>query len=134
LLVSAADIAPAQKILDGTLTAALVALQQCLTGAGLFAAGVVMEIEDSAYPLVRGVVATTNLDGALQRAAMRVVGRRLTLSFACRASEATKDVDYAVLVGGFPRKDGMTRGDLLNRNSCVGDAKQRCSCELTQSW
>lgn len=54
--------------------------------------GVVMEIEDLAYPLVAGVLATTNLD------------------------EAFKDVDYAVFLGAFPRKAGMERKDLLEKN------------------
>jgi len=67
------DIPPAQKMLEG----------------------VVMEIEDCAYPLLRGLVATVNLD------------------------EATKGVNYAILVGGFPRKDGMTRADLMAKNSPI---------------
>jgi len=67
------DISPAQKILDG----------------------VVMEIEDSAYPLLHGLVATVTLEQA-------VVG-----------------VNVAILVGGFPRKDGMTRADLMAKNSPI---------------
>jgi len=51
-----------------------------------------MEIEDLAYPLVSGVVATSNLDVAF------------------------KDVDYAIFLGAFPRKDGMERKDLLEKN------------------
>jgi malate dehydrogenase len=54
--------------------------------------GVVMEIEDMAYPLVEKVIATHNAD------------------------EAFKDVDYAVFLGAFPRKDGMERKDLLTKN------------------
>jgi len=42
--------------------------------------GVVMEIQDGAYPLVQGVVATTDY------------------------AQAFVDVDIAILVGGFPRK------------------------------
>lgn len=54
--------------------------------------GVVMEITDCAYPLVAGVVATT------------------------KPEEGFKDIDYAVLLGGFPRLKGMTRADLLAKN------------------
>ena len=36
-----------------------------------------------------------------------------------RCAEACKGVQYAILVGGFPRKEGMTRRDLLERNSSV---------------
>jgi len=54
--------------------------------------GVVMEIEDLAYPLVDKVLATSNTD------------------------EAFKGADYAVFLGAFPRKDGMERKDLLAKN------------------
>jgi len=54
--------------------------------------GVVMEIEDGAYPLVRKVVATTSM------------------------AEACKDVDAAFLVGGFPRLAGMERKDVMAKN------------------
>lgn len=54
--------------------------------------GVVMEIEDLAYPLVAGVVATTDPD------------------------EAFKDVDYAIFLGAFPRKEGMERKDVMEKN------------------
>jgi len=54
--------------------------------------GVVMELQDGAYPLLAGVVGT------------------------CDAREAFTDVDYAILAGAFPRKEGMTRKDLLAKN------------------
>jgi malate dehydrogenase len=57
--------------------------------------GVVMELVDCAYPLVKGIVATTDVNVAF------------------------KDVSYAVLVGGFPRKNGMMRADLLAKNSPI---------------
>jgi len=57
--------------------------------------GIVMEVEDCAYPLLHGLVPTTNVEVGF------------------------KDVQYAILVGGFPRKDGMTRRDLLERNSPI---------------
>jgi len=57
--------------------------------------GVAMEIEDGAYPLVRGFLIT------------------------CKPEEAFKDVDYAVLVGGFPRKQGMLRKELMAKNSPI---------------
>jgi len=57
--------------------------------------GVVMEIEDCAYPLVHGVVATTDV------------------------AEGFKDVDVAILLGGFPRLQGMTRADLLQKNKDI---------------
>lgn len=67
------DIEPAQKMLRG----------------------LVMELEDCAYPLVHSIVASTEL------------------------SVAFKDVDICILAGGFPRKKGMTRGDLLAKNSSI---------------
>merc|ERR1712106_1155273 len=54
--------------------------------------GVVMELQDSALPLLRDVVATDN------------------------AALAFKDVDAAFLVGAMPRKEGMERKDLLAAN------------------
>jgi len=54
--------------------------------------GVVMEIQDSALPLVRNVIATDD------------------------ASVAFNDIDAAFLVGAMPRRDGMERKDLLAAN------------------
>jgi malate dehydrogenase len=55
--------------------------------------GVQMEIEDSFYPLLKSLVATSN--------------RR----------DAFLDADVVVLVGGFPRLPGMERRDLLIKNA-----------------
>jgi len=57
-------------------------------------AGVVLEITDCAFPLVRGVVATTDV------------------------KEAFTGIDYALLVGAFPRREGMERKDLLQKKCC----------------
>lgn len=57
--------------------------------------GVVMEIDDSAFPLVHGVVATSDLD------------------------EGFNQVDYAILVGAKPRGPGMERADLLSENGKI---------------
>jgi len=54
--------------------------------------GVVMEITDSAFPLVQKVVATTD------------------------EKEAFTDLDAAFLVGAMPRREGMERKDLLAAN------------------
>lgn len=57
--------------------------------------GVVMELDDCAFPLVQGIVATDNPDIAF------------------------KDVDYALLVGSRPRGPGMERKDLLEANAAI---------------
>ncbi|MET0902302.1 MAG: malate dehydrogenase [Acidimicrobiales bacterium] len=57
--------------------------------------GVVMELEDCAFPLLRGVQITDQDD------------------------EALGDVDYALLVGSMPRKEGMERSDLLSANGGI---------------
>lgn len=57
--------------------------------------GVVMELEDCALPLLAGVVPTTDV------------------------KEAFTGVDYALLVGAMPRKDGMERADLLKANAAI---------------
>lgn len=57
--------------------------------------GVVMELDDCAFPLVQGIVATDSPD------------------------EAFKDIDYALLVGSRPRGPGMERKDLLEANAQI---------------
>src|ERR1041384_8166353 len=57
--------------------------------------GVVMELDDCAFPLLHGVVATSNLD------------------------EGFRGVNWALLVGSVPRKQGMERKDLLGINGKI---------------
>ncbi|HET7223074.1 MAG TPA: malate dehydrogenase [Rhodanobacteraceae bacterium] len=57
--------------------------------------GMVMELDDCAFPLLAGVVATDD------------------------ANVAFKDVDYALLVGARPRGPGMERKDLLSANGAI---------------
>jgi malate dehydrogenase len=57
--------------------------------------GVVMELNDCAFPTLAGVVATDDLNVAF------------------------KDVDYALLVGARPRGPGMERKDLLEANGAI---------------
>jgi len=61
--------------------------------------GVKMELEDGAYPLLKGVVVTAE------------------------AAEALADVDVAVFVGGFPRGPGMLRKDLIAKNCGIFSAQ-----------
>ncbi|HCG37341.1 MAG: hypothetical protein SGVNAXEH_000241 [Holophagaceae bacterium] len=57
--------------------------------------GVVMELQDGAFPLIAGIEVSDN------------------------PLEAFKDVHYALLVGAMPRKAGMERGDLLSANGGI---------------
>jgi len=57
--------------------------------------GVCMELDDCAFPLLKDVVATSDLD------------------------EGFKDVNWALLVGSVPRKQGMERNDLLGINGKI---------------
>jgi malate dehydrogenase len=57
--------------------------------------GVVMEIDDGAFPLVSDIVATTDLKTAFD------------------------GTNWALLVGSVPRKAGMERGDLLTINGGI---------------
>ena len=57
--------------------------------------GVVMELQDCAFPLLKGIVATADLNAGF------------------------KDVNWALLVGSVPRKAGMERKDLLNINGKI---------------
>lgn len=57
--------------------------------------GVVMELDDGAFPLLKGTVPTANLD------------------------EGFRGVNWALLVGSVPRKQGMERKDLLGINGKI---------------
>ncbi|KAK6929777.1 Lactate/malate dehydrogenase, C-terminal [Dillenia turbinata] len=57
--------------------------------------GVKMELVDAAFPLLKGVVATTDV------------------------VEACAGVNIAVMVGGFPRKEGMERKDVMSKNVAI---------------
>ncbi|CAN6462165.1 unnamed protein product [Victoria cruziana] len=61
--------------------------------------GVKMELVDAAFPLLKGVVATTD------------------------AVEACTGVNIAVMVGGFPRKEGMERKDVMSKNVSIYKAQ-----------
>jgi len=57
--------------------------------------GVAMELEDCAFPLLKKVTCTSDVNVAM------------------------KDVNWAMLVGAVPRKDGMERSDLLKINGKI---------------
>src|SRR3954466_8314385 len=57
--------------------------------------GVVMELDDCAFPLLQSITPTADLD------------------------EGFRDVNWALLVGSVPRKAGMERGDLLGINGKI---------------
>ncbi|MEJ7639712.1 MAG: malate dehydrogenase, partial [Singulisphaera sp.] len=57
--------------------------------------GTLMELEDCAFPLLADVRATD------------------------KAEQAFEGADWVVLVGGLPRKEGMTRADLIRANGPI---------------
>lgn len=57
--------------------------------------GVVMELEDCAFPLLRNIECTSDLNIGM------------------------KDVNWVILVGAVPRKEGMERSDLLKINGAI---------------
>ncbi len=61
--------------------------------------GVAMELDDCAFPLLKGIVCTDD------------------------AEVAFKDSDYALLVGARPRGPGMERKDLLEANAAIFSAQ-----------
>jgi len=63
--------------------------------------GVAMELEDCAFPLLKNVVCTSDINTAM------------------------RDINWAMLVGSVPRKDGMERSELLriNGNIFTGQGK-----------
>jgi len=71
--------------------------------------GVVMELDDCAFPLLAGIEATSNL----------------TTAFA--------GTNWALLVGSIPRKAGMERSDLLNINGGIFKPQGRAIAENAAS-
>lgn len=71
--------------------------------------GVAMELEDCAFPLLKKVTTTSDVNVAM------------------------KDVNWAVLVGSVPRKDGMERSDLLSINGKIFTAQGRAINENAAS-
>lgn len=69
----------------------LLELEQALPGLR----GVAMELDDCAFPLLKNIVCTADVN------------------------EAMRDVNWAMLVGAVPRKDGMERADLLKINGKI---------------
>lgn len=70
--------------------------------------GVIMELEDCAFPLLQGLVATDD------------------------PKVAFKDADYALLVGAAPRKAGMERRDLLEMNGKIFTEQGRALAEVAK--
>ena len=71
--------------------------------------GVVMELDDCAFPLLRDVVATSDLKTAFD------------------------GVSWALLVGSVPRKAGMERGELLGVNGGIFKPQGRAIAEHADS-
>jgi malate dehydrogenase len=69
--------------------------------------GIEMEIMDSCFPSIISIESFTD------------------------PVEATKNVDYAILLGGFPRKPGMERNDLIEKNvnifRTIGESLNTCA-------
>jgi len=69
-------------------------------------AGTIAELQDCAYPLLVEAIACSNSVEDRER--------------------AWGNIDYAVLVGGFPRKAGMLRADLLKKNAGIFKEAGEC--------
>lgn len=57
--------------------------------------GIAMELDDCAFPLLKNIICTSHLN------------------------ESMKDINWAILVGSMPRKEGMERADLLKINGSI---------------
>jgi malate dehydrogenase len=57
--------------------------------------GTAMELDDCAFPLLKDIICTSQLN------------------------ESMKDINWAILVGSMPRKEGMERADLLKINGNI---------------
>ena len=72
-------------------------------------AGVKMELDDCAFPLLAGTVETSD------------------------ANQAFEGADYALLVGSMPRKAGMERSDLLEANGGIFTGQGKALSEAANS-
>jgi malate dehydrogenase len=61
--------------------------------------GVAMELDDCAFPLLKNIICTSDLNTAM------------------------KDINWALLIGSVPRKEGMERSDLLKINGGIFTAQ-----------
>ena len=68
--------------------------------------GVAMEIQDSAYPLIN------------------------SLKYGTDPNEILRDLDIIIFLGGFPRKPGMERKDLLQKNMNIFKAQGQALNEV----
>ncbi len=57
--------------------------------------GLVLELNDGGYPLLKDIIIATN------------------------GNDAFKDIDVGIFIGGLPRKKGMLRSDLLKINGKI---------------
>ena len=57
--------------------------------------GIAMELDDCAFPLLKNIICTSQLN------------------------ESMKDINWAILLGSMPRKEGMERADLLKVNGGI---------------
>ncbi len=71
--------------------------------------GTIMELEDCAFPLLTGVTATD------------------------KAEEAFAGADWVILVGGLPRKEGMSRADLIRANGPIFTSQGKAISEAAGS-
>ncbi|MCK6595438.1 MAG: malate dehydrogenase, partial [Bacteriovoracaceae bacterium] len=71
--------------------------------------GVAMELDDCAFPLLKKITCTSDLNTGF------------------------KDVNWAILVGSVPRKDGMERADLLKINGGIFTAQGKAIADNAAS-
>jgi len=69
--------------------------------------GVLMELDDCSYPLLQGVKATTS------------------------TQEAFTGCDYVIMLGAFPRLQGMERKDLLEKNAGIFSVQGKALNEVS---
>jgi len=97
MIASGQMFGPNQRVIIRALEINIPAVQERLRGCK-------MEMQDCAYPLLADYV-MCNTD---------------------EPEAAWKDIDYAVLVGGMPRKDGMNRADLAKKNVPIFKTAGEC--------
>lgn len=80
--------------------------------------GVKMELVDAAFPLLKGSIYISSIFLA-SFGVVWLWGWKSGVVATTDVAEACSGVNVAVMVGGFPRKEGMERKDVMSKNVSI---------------
>ena len=79
--------------------------------------GVKMELPNAAFPLLKGMSLILRANYTLHWGFLNCHEQgSIEVHATTDITEACKDVNIAIMLGGFPRKEGMERKDMMSKN------------------